>query len=124
MWSPKECARFELSWDVLMDECNAQFSPRARALARLVAAYCEPHRHYHNLQHIMEMLDRMPWLQVRKKPDTILVELATWYHDIVYDPRSAENEARSADLASEALRELGLNEHQISWVCGLIMMTK
>ena len=81
-------------------------APPVEYYARLVAMYSEPHRHYHNLQHIADCLgefDRAKQLAT----DTTAVELAIWLHDAVYDPRSADNEERSAGLAGDWLRKCG-----------------
>lgn len=52
----------------------------------------EPHRHYHTLNHVKEML---------RHYDGSSRELiaAIWLHDIIYDPRASDNEERSADQA-------------------------
>ncbi len=70
---------------------------------RLVATYAEPHRHYHTLEHLGEV-----FRVVGRLGGTPAVELAVWFHDAVYDPRAADNEARSADLVGEWLTPLGL----------------
>ncbi len=64
----------------------------------LADAYAEPHRRYHTLVHILEMLacvDRSG--DVPEDPDALM--LAVWFHDIVYDSRApkAGNEVASAD---------------------------
>src|SRR4051812_494474 len=102
---PEEYARFADGWLELMDACKAREEPRLHAFVQLATADAEPHRHYHNLQHIIDMLDQMPWILVRKDKDSdmLLLQLATWYHDVVYDPRSSENESRSAEVARYSL---------------------
>jgi predicted metal-dependent HD superfamily phosphohydrolase len=66
----------------------------------LVARYSEPHRAYHDLAHIAELLrwfdvvgDAVGWDAPRD------VYLAILFHDAIYDPRARDNEARSAELA-------------------------
>jgi predicted metal-dependent HD superfamily phosphohydrolase len=68
---------------------------------RLVAAYGEPHRRYHTLAHVVEMLDCLEESRsLAVNPDA--VALAVWFHDAVYDSTVAHgaNEAASADLLS------------------------
>lgn len=64
--------------------------------------HSEPHRAYHNLTHITDCL----W-QLDHYPDPIAdrqsLELAIWFHDAVYDPRSGDNELKSADLVEAFL---------------------
>lgn len=73
----------------------------------LSSRYAESHRAYHNLQHIMHCLEEFDTARdLARSPDA--VELAIWYHDAVYDPRSKENESRSAELAAAAIRGAGL----------------
>jgi len=63
----------------------------------LVARYHEAHRTYHNLSHIDAMLDDLGSVNVGLIEGKIeWIELAIWFHDVIYDPRSATNEADSA----------------------------
>jgi predicted metal-dependent HD superfamily phosphohydrolase len=68
---------------------------------RLAAAYGEPHRRYHTLVHIVEMLDCLDQSR-HLAADADAVALAVWFHDAVYDSTVAHgaNEAASADLLS------------------------
>ncbi len=72
--------------------------------ARLKARHAEAQRHYHSWAHIEALLT---WLQEvsAQLHDPQAVELAILYHDAVYDPRSKENEARSAELMRSELEE-------------------
>lgn len=111
-------------WNEVMDgffvpRCTA----RTQAFQKLVAAYSEPHRHYHNLRHVSQVLDTLVAWEYKLK-DWKAVFLAALYHDVIYDPRSSENERRSADRAVETLRELGLDDRPIDRVADLIWMTK
>jgi len=91
-------------------------------LARLLAAYAEPGRHYHTLQHLaecLELFDRVAHLANRPGEAAI----ALWFHDAVYLPPAKDNEARSADWAGAALREAGAGEDVCERVWALIMAT-
>lgn len=67
--------------------------------AELVARWSEPHRHYHNVAHLIAVLDH-----VDREP---LAALAAWGHDAIYDPRSPANEERSALLMATLLTRCG-----------------
>ena len=86
-------------------------------MAKLVAAYAEPHRAYHTAAHITELLawfdrvhDDVGWRQ------PVDVYLAILFHDAVYDPTRHDNEARSAALATTLA---GASDRTVE----LIMMT-
>lgn len=59
--------------------------------------YTEPHRAYHNRHHIDRMLAALD--ATGEIHDAL--ELAIWYHDVVYVPLAPDNEAQSADLFAE-----------------------
>lgn len=89
--------------------------------SRLVAAYCEPQRAYHSLQHLEECLlfcDEARHAGHLHSPDEL--ELAFWLHDAVYDPKGGDNEQQSAALAAEML---GKNA-QAQRVSDLVMLTQ
>lgn len=90
---------------------------------RLLAAYAEPQRHYHTLQHLGECLD---WLDRTRdaagRPAE--VALALWFHDAVYDVHAHDNEARSADWAREALLSAGVAADTAERVHALVTATK
>jgi predicted metal-dependent HD superfamily phosphohydrolase len=49
--------------------------------------------------------------------------LAIWYYDAIYDPRSRENETRSAELAAVTIRRAGLPGEFGNKVSTLILAT-
>ena len=87
---------------------------------RLAAAYSEPHRHYHTLTHLEHIFGEA----ARWEPLDPAVEWAVWFHDYVYDPRSSTNEADSAQVAREALTELGEQAGVIDRTAALILATR
>ena len=93
-----------------------------RIAMELKAAYSEPHRRYHTLQHIEFCLRELG------RHDTHAVHLnevrwALLFHDAIYDPRRNDNEARSADWACRVMQELQRSEEEIARVRKLIMAT-
>jgi predicted metal-dependent HD superfamily phosphohydrolase len=92
-------------------------------LPTLEGAYAERHRHYHTAAHIQEALDLLDETAERPEhPDE--VEFAIWLHDVVYAPRRADNEERSAALAVRWLRECRIEVEAIDRVCALILATR
>ena len=88
----------------------------------LIAAYSEPHRHYHTLQHLGECLDLLSTcLELTEAPDEI--GLALWFHDAVYDPQRHDNEERSAAWAARGLSFLGIKADKLARIVDLILVT-
>lgn len=76
--------------------------PPAGLFDDLVARYGEPGRHYHDLAHVLDCLEKAAATR-EIQDDPAAVDLALWFHDAVYDPRRSDNEERSAALSKEAL---------------------
>jgi predicted metal-dependent HD superfamily phosphohydrolase len=79
---------------------------RPSFLAELLERYAEPHRRYHGVAHL-DALARM-FEQVANGPgwrQPAEVALAILFHDAIYEPSRADNEARSAQLARERLAD-------------------
>jgi predicted metal-dependent HD superfamily phosphohydrolase len=61
----------------------------------LVTRYSEPHRHYHNLEHISMLFATAAGHGIRLSVPQML---AIWYHDAIYDPTMKDNEEKSNQL--------------------------
>lgn len=109
-------------WQAWWRELGAQGEPSA-CHQRLLAAYSEPSRSYHNLRHIEECLGE---LEVNRSlaREPALVAMALWFHDAVYDARSASNEADSAQLAADCLTVAGVERANVDTVRRLILCTQ
>ncbi|QLE40477.1 hypothetical protein FD723_08410 [Nostoc sp. C052] len=94
-----------------------------KAFNPLVAAYSTPGRYYHTLKHIDRILSTIQILQGYTN-NLPAVQLAAWFHDVVYDSQAQDNEERSADYASELLINLVIPETIITTVTRLILNTK
>lgn len=92
-------------------------------LQALLAAYREPQRHYHTLQHLHECLvlfDEVRTLAVHPAE----VALALWFHDAVYDVQGHDNERLSADWAVRVGRAAGLADDGLARLEALVMVTR
>ncbi|MET0334742.1 MAG: N-methyl-D-aspartate receptor NMDAR2C subunit [Rhizobacter sp.] len=95
--------------------------PRA-VFDALCAAYAEPQRRYHTLQHLSECLAQADEIErLAEHPGEVL--LALWFHDAIYDIPGRSNEARSADWAREVITQAGSAE-AAARVHRLVMMTE
>ncbi len=65
--------------------------------ASLVKLYNEPRRRYHTLNHIRHCLYEFDQA-ARLMDDPDAVEMALWFHDVIYQPGASDNEWRSAEL--------------------------
>jgi predicted metal-dependent HD superfamily phosphohydrolase len=94
----------------------------AGAGANLLGRWAEPHRAYHDLAHLDEVLTRVDLL-ADEADDTDAVRLAAWFHDAVYDPKAGDNEERSAWLATTVLHRLQVQEPTVAEVARLVRVT-
>lgn len=94
-----------------------------QVFADLVARYGENGRFYHNLQHIEHTLAVATSLRAWAQ-DFTAVQLALWFHDVVYEPRHQDNEAQSAVYARQVLTDWGVAEQMVSAVSHLILLTQ
>ncbi|UEP32735.1 hypothetical protein LMA01_35570 [Burkholderia sp. B21-007] len=70
---------------------------RAENVYRMLACrYAEPARHYHTLVHVRRCLRHLD-LARGAIPEPEAVELALWFHDVIFVPGAQDNEQRSAD---------------------------
>ena len=97
-------------------------SPTARTeWAAVVAAWSEPHRRYHDLNHVAAVLGLVDELAgAARDPDA--VRLAAWYHDVAYDPQRDDNEQVSAARARVGLRGL-VPEDRLAEIERLVLLT-
>lgn len=65
---------------------------------RLLEAYGDPSRGYHDLRHLAEVLERLDELMPQGHPPRDVLLLAAWFHDAVHEG-AGDDEERSAQLA-------------------------
>jgi predicted metal-dependent HD superfamily phosphohydrolase len=88
-------------WNALWRMVGARAEP-SLWYGQLMDRYSQPHRHYHTARHIADCLAEFdPARSLAQNP--VVVELAIWFHDAIYDPRAADNEEQSASLAAQCL---------------------
>jgi predicted metal-dependent HD superfamily phosphohydrolase len=109
-------------WIALWHRIGAQGSGRS-VFAHLSKAYAEPHRAYHNTEHIRDCLNELDvGRELARRPDE--VEAALWFHDAIYVPGATDNEDRSARLAEIALVACAVPLETARRVAGLILATR
>jgi predicted metal-dependent HD superfamily phosphohydrolase len=111
----------EKRWIFLMTRLTGR-APHPDIFTKLVTAYSEPHRHYHNQDHIalcLQELDKNA--DLAEFPD--IIEFALWLHDSVYDTAAHDNEIKSAEWASDILTISGCGSSVSDTVHALILDT-
>ena len=97
--------------------------PKPQVLKDLLGRYAEPHRAYHTAQHLEECCDHFSRAR-RFAQDPGAIQLALWFHDAIYDTRSAQNEDQSAAWAARVLAEAGAPGPLQAFVRSMILATK
>jgi predicted metal-dependent HD superfamily phosphohydrolase len=99
----------------------------ARGMAtfeEVVGRHREPHRRYHGVRHVTWVVRHVHELATEvPAADLGAVVAAAFYHDAVYDPTAADNEAQSAALAERVLGELGWEASRCRTVGDLVRAT-
>jgi len=113
----------EHEWAGLWERIGAKGEYVGGVYTILYGRYSEPHRKFHNLQHIEHCLEEyMPVRRFLDYPDEL--EFALWFHDIVYDTNAKDNEERSAEMAYDVAIGAGMSERFANRVYSLVMVTK
>ena len=106
-------ARFVALWS-----CSG--GTHAEDVCRMLArCYMEPARHYHTLTHVRRCLRHLD-LARDSIPEPDAVELALWFHDVIFVPGAQDNEQRSADWFR---RQAGERIRACDRICAMILAT-
>jgi predicted metal-dependent HD superfamily phosphohydrolase len=91
----------------------------------LLRRWSEPHRGYHDVRHLAEVLNRLRELAAAgvAAAATPEVRLAAWFHDAVYDGSPGADEEASALLAHDQLLALSVPDTVSRRVCELVRVT-
>lgn len=100
-------------------------------------AYDDTARPYHNIVHLTDVLEKLDWARTVLTNDGTLnhlpadvrtrmfmrIELALFYHDVVYDAKAKDNEEKSRDLFNEHAKSFGMGEEDRVAIARLIDIT-
>jgi len=88
-----------------------------------LSRYSEPGRFYHTVTHIERMVAELQTVKsLIQDWDTVL--FSAFYHDIVYDPKRADNEELSAKFAKNVLFSLNYSQPKTERCIQQIIATK
>jgi len=87
----------------------------------LINAYEEPHRFYHTIEHIQDVLKQLHDDDLLKHDELFLASI---FHDIVYNPQSNTNEEDSAEFFIQSAISSSLTVNQKEHIKQLILDTK
>lgn len=118
----KKESNLENSWNSIFDKFGANKNKSKEIFNNILEAYEAKDRHYHNLNHIKSLLEFIGDRKDQIKDYDALI-IAAWFHDVVYNTRTRDNEEKSAVFAREALENLGIPEEIIKKAEGLIIAT-
>lgn len=109
-------------WDsILLKYTDTLYSDEL--FSNLINRYSDESRYYHNTTHIQKMLDfSMEFSDAIKEIETL--QLAVFYHDIIYNSLSKKNEIDSAALAVQQLSETLFSAEKIKLMEQFILSTQ
>lgn len=108
-------------WQALVASQGLEASNATACWEFLNSNYSEPHRAYHNLNHISDCFEQLK--HFASESSSAALQFAVWFHDVIYDPQGSENEAASAVAAAEWLNRLEIAAPIINQAIRLIEVT-
>lgn len=67
----------------------------------ILSKWNEPHRYYHNIDHLNYLLNRISSINDLSDIDKDILIISSYFHDIVYNPKKSNNEEKSIELLNE-----------------------
>jgi len=109
-------------WKLTAKWLSLEDADRDALFAEILKRHRERHRAYHGLSHLKALFNVLEpvWDDIE---EPARVELAIWFHDIIYKPLRSDNEAKSADLAVKRLQKCGVDPELIKRVDQIIRAT-
>ena len=114
--------QFQDYWALTAKKLSLDDDTTQKFYVSLYDAYSELQRHYHSIQHIVECLEHFHQIKTYLD-DTLSVELAIWFHDVIYNPQAHDNEQQSADYMQRMLENV-LGAEQIAKIYVWILATQ
>lgn len=90
---------------------------------QLTEHYNQPERAYHNLQHLTECFQHL-YAYPHRIDHFAQLEMALWFHDVIYNPQSTSNEQDSANWAVNFLQACHVASQDVQLINTLIMTTQ
>ena len=83
------------------------------SINNILQRWNEPHRHYHNLNHLFKLFDGIDEIENSHRIQDVddmkeKLEVIALFHDVIYDPMSSSNEDDSADFFSRMVPDNGI----------------
>jgi predicted metal-dependent HD superfamily phosphohydrolase len=110
-------------WYTLLQFLGIEEDKIEKYFAQIVEAYSAKYRFYHTLEHIYNILVVIETLQHKTKK-IVAIQLAAWFHDVIYETQAQDNEEKSVEYARELLQYEGISNNLIDTVSCLILDTK
>jgi len=110
-------------WQALVTAIDADRTAGDAVWDELIRHYSEPQRLYHNLSHIMVLL-RYAETHRHQIQELETVELAIWFHDVIYDTHLPDNERRSAAWSRRAMMAMQIEKSRMLAVLQCIVATE
>ncbi|WP_417266393.1 phosphohydrolase [Brumimicrobium sp.] len=95
----------------------------SKCFDEIIHAYESEGRYYHNLEHLKDLFSELERAS-HLIDDFNLVNIAVFYHDVIYNPTANNNEEKSAEFSSNHLKLMRASEQLIKTVYEAIIATK
>ncbi len=115
--------RLARQWNELMAFYGVASDQAGELFVDLVAHYEGNGRYYHTLHHIQNVLETIESFQACAQ-NIRAIQLAAWFHDVIYDVHRTDNEMQSAIYAETVLNKVGVPAETIANVGHMIRATK
>ena len=109
-------------WEQLSKKLQIPDDSSSAIYIQIKQKYGQDNRKYHNLSHIYSML-RLAEKEQEQTEEPDHLELAIWFHDVIYQPVRKDNEQKSADFAKEILADY-CSTAQLELLEKMILSTK
>lgn len=101
---------------------KALFKDLKQCFSIVTEHYANPNRHYHNLNHIENLIAQIQQLSLSTDDNAILINVAL-FHDVIYKAGRKDNESKSAEFAAYWLSKLNLGPIESLLICNIIRAT-